>query len=116
MSLIAALLADSVRIERRTRIQDSTGSWVPGPKVTTTIERATVMSPYGVTVGSSSEESAASFTVTTRRVLVAPLGTEIRPDDVVIHRGRRYAVVGEELEFPFTSLARIEVPVEEVTG
>lgn len=116
MSLIATLLNDSVGIERRTRIQDSTGSWVPGPKVTITVNRATVMSPYGVTLGSSMEESSASLTVTTKRILVAPVGTEIRPDDVVIHRDRRYAVVGEELELPLTSLAHMEVQVEEVTG
>lgn len=116
MSLIASLRAGSVDIERRTRIQDSTGSWVLGPKVFITVPGATVMSLYGVTVGSSSEASGAENTVSTRRILTAPLGTDVRPDDVIIHAGRRYAVVGEELEFPLTSLAHIEVQVEEVTG
>ncbi|MFC8583233.1 hypothetical protein ACFUGD_01445 [Streptomyces sp. NPDC057217] len=69
-----------------------------------------------MTVGSSFESTDAALTVTTKRVLVAPLGTDVRPDDVLLHDGRRYAVVGEQLEFPLTSLARIEVQVEEVTG
>ncbi|MEV4939557.1 hypothetical protein [Streptomyces zaomyceticus] len=116
MSLIAAIRGDSVQIERRTRVRDSTGSWVPGPPAPIDVPGATVMSLYGVTVGSSSESDDAANTVVTRRVLNAPLGTDVKADDVVIHRGRRYEVVGEELEFPYTALAHIEVQVQEVTG
>ncbi|MFB7823883.1 hypothetical protein [Streptomyces hydrogenans] len=116
MSLIGAIRADSVQIERRTRVQDSTGSWVPGPKVLIDVPGASVISLYGVAVGSSSEADGSEHTVITRRVLNAPVGTDVRPDDVIVHRGRRYAVKGEELEFLHTSLAHIEVQVEEVTG
>ncbi|MFE5828744.1 hypothetical protein ACFQ8W_00485 [Streptomyces sp. NPDC056508] len=116
MSLIASLMDDYVDIERRIRVQDSTGSWVLGPKTTIRVERATVMSPYGVVVGSSFESTDAALTVTTKRVLVAPLNTNIRPDDVILHDGRRYSVEGEQLEFKQTSLARMEIQVEEVNG
>ncbi|MGW0468343.1 hypothetical protein ACWDX6_24210 [Streptomyces sp. NPDC003027] len=117
MSLIASLLADSLVIERDgAPVRDSTGTYVPGPKVTFTVQNATVMSPYGVAVGSSSEEHNASETVTTRRILNAPIGTDVRPADRVLHRGRRYEVVGWPLEFPLTSLAHIEAQLKEVTG
>jgi hypothetical protein len=117
MSLIATLLNDSVVIERDGPMtRDSAGTLVPGPPVMITVERATVMSPYGVTVGSASETDAASMTVTTRRVLVAPLGTDVRAADRIHHNGRRYDVIGTPLEFPLTSLARLEAAVEEVTG
>jgi len=117
MSLIAALMSDSVTIERDgPPTRDSTGSEVPGPPVTFVVDGATVMSPYGVTVGSSSEEQNASDIVTTRRVLFAPLGTDVQPADRVFHDGRKYEVIGHPLEFPMTSLAHMEAALEAVTG
>ncbi|WP_328967964.1 hypothetical protein [Streptomyces sp. NBC_00239] len=69
-----------------------------------------------MTVGSSSETSEASATVTTRRVFAAPLGTDVRPADRIIRGDEVWEVVGRPLVFPFTSLARVEVAVQEVTG
>ncbi|WP_228973396.1 hypothetical protein [Streptomyces sp. DH12] len=117
MNLIDALHDDSVVIERDgPPVRDSTGSVVPGPPVHITVGGATVLSAYGVTVGSSSEEVDARMTVTTRRILSVPLGTDIRPADRVLHGGRRYQVIGAPLDLAHTSLARTEAAVEEVTG
>lgn len=117
VNLIDDILNDSVVIERDgPPTRDSTGSIVPGPPVLITVEDATVMSAYGVLVGSSSEDVDARMTVTTRRILSAPLGTDIRPEDRVLHGGRRYQVIGNPLNLKYTSLARTEAILEEVTG
>lgn len=97
-------------------MRDSTGSYVPGPSVDIRVENCAVMSPYGVTVGSSSEAQDASETVTTRRVFAAPLGTDVRPADRIIRGNEVWEVVGRPLVIPLTSLARVEASVEEVTG
>ncbi|MFF4478676.1 hypothetical protein ACFY1A_16900 [Streptomyces sp. NPDC001520] len=76
------------------------------------------MSPYGVTVGSSSEAHDASDTVTTRRVFAAPLGTDVRPADRIVSAdgSEKWEVVGRPLVLPLTSLARVEATLKEVTG
>ncbi|MFI2213036.1 hypothetical protein [Streptomyces sp. NPDC020141] len=81
-----------------------------------TVEHCAVLSPYGVTVGSSSETADASETVITRRILVAPLGTDVRSADQVLRGDEVWEVVGRPLIFPLTSLARVEATLEEVTG
>ncbi|MCQ6554796.1 head-tail adaptor protein [Streptomyces sp. C10-9-1] len=117
MSLIAALMNDSVVIERPgAPTRDSTGSYVPGPPEFITVTGATVASPYGVAVGSSSEETDASETVITRRVLLAPVGTDVRASDRIRHGGRVWEVVGTPLVLPLTSLAHVEAVLREVTG
>ncbi|MEO3974370.1 hypothetical protein [Streptomyces sp. CAU 1734] len=98
------------------RVRDSTGSLVPGPPVLITVENCAVMSPYGVTVGSSSETHDASSAVTTRRVLAAPLGTDVWADDEILRGSEVWQVIGRPLVFPLTSLARVEAALEEVTG
>lgn len=117
MSLIRDVMGGTATIRRPgPPVRDSTGSLVPGPPVTIPVTGCAVISPYGVTVGSSSETHNASNTVVTRRVFAAPLGTDIRFDDKIIYEGRTYQVRGRPLEFRFTSLARVEADVEEVTG
>ncbi|WP_326812094.1 hypothetical protein [Streptomyces scopuliridis] len=119
MSLISSVMSETWYIERAgTRVRDSTGSWVDGPRVRFRVDYCAVMSPYGVTVGSSSEEHNASDTVTTRRVFAAPLGTDVRPADriVSVDGTETWEVVGRPLVFPLTSLARVEANLKEVTG
>ncbi|MCM2391709.1 hypothetical protein [Streptomyces albipurpureus] len=117
MSLIKELMSETIQIRRPgTPVRDSTGSFVPGPPVFITVEDCAVMSPYGVTVGSSSEQQDASTTVTTRRVLSAPLGTDVRAGDRINRGSETYEVIGRPLIFPLTSLARVEASLEEVTG
>lgn len=119
MSLIASLMSATWYIERAgERVRDSTGSWVPGPRVRIRVDNCAVMSPYGVTVGSSSETHEASDTVTTRRVFAAPLGTDVRPSDRIANEdgSEVWEVVGRPLIFPLTSLARVEATLKEVTG
>ncbi|GFN09573.1 hypothetical protein ACTFBT_01300 [Streptomyces microflavus] len=119
MSLIANVMSQSWFIERPgARVRDSTGSWVAGPPVRTRVDYCAVMSPYGVTVGSSTEQHDASETVTTRRVFAAPLGTDVRPSDriVSLDGSETWEVVGRPLILPLTSLARVEAALKEVTG
>ncbi|MYW28303.1 hypothetical protein GT040_03210 [Streptomyces sp. SID2119] len=119
MSLIAGLMSQSWFVERPgPRVRDSAGTWVPGPPVRIRVDHCAVMSPYGVTVGSSSEEHDASETVTTRRVFVAPLGTDVRPSDriVSLDGSEKWEVIGRPLVLPLTSLARVEAALKEVTG
>nr|WSW58503.1 hypothetical protein OG513_07845 [Streptomyces sp. NBC_00998] len=117
MSLIAALLSETCYIRRPgPRVRDSTGSYVPGPPVEIRVDNCGVISPYGVTAGSSSEQAEASETVTTRRVFVAALGTDVRPADRIVRGDELWEVKGRPLIFPLTSLARVEATVEEVTG
>lgn len=117
MSLIAQLMSETLIIERPgPRVRDSSGSWVAGPPVQIPVENCAIMSPYGVTVGSSTETQAASTTVETRRVFAAPLGTDLRPADRILRGTERWEVVGEPMEFPLTSLARVEAFVKRVTG
>jgi hypothetical protein len=80
------------------------------------VENCGVYPPYGVVVGSSSEINDASSTVETRRVFGAPLFTDVRPKDQILRGDETWEVVGEPLEFRFTSLARVEVAVKRVTG
>ncbi|MFJ5103176.1 hypothetical protein [Streptomyces sp. NPDC088554] len=100
------------------RVRDSTGSWVPGPRVRIPVDNCAVMSPYAVTVGSSSEDHNASETVTTRRVFVAPIGTDVRSSDriVSVDGKETWEVIGRPLVLPLTSLRRVEASVKEVTG
>lgn len=119
MSLISDVLSQTWYIERPGEmVRDSTGSWVPGPRVRTRVDHCAVMSPYAVTVGSSSETNDASATVTTRRVFAAPLGTDVRPADQVVNESgtERWEVIGRPLVMPLTSLARVEAALKEVTG
>jgi hypothetical protein len=119
MSLIASLMAQTWFIDRAgERVRDSTGSYVPGPRVRIRVDNCAVMSPYGVTVGSSSEAHEASETVTTRRVFAAPLGTDVRPDDRIVSEdgAEVWEVVGRPMVYPLTSLARVEATVKDVTG
>jgi hypothetical protein len=117
MSLISQLMSETLTIERPgPRVRDSTGSCVPGPPVQITVERCTITTPYGVTVGSSSETQDASSTVETRRVFAAPLGTDVRPADRILRGDERWEVIGEPVVFPLTSLRRVEASVRRVTG
>lgn len=118
MSLIAQLMSETIEIERPgTPTRDSTGSEVPGSPVRFEVENCAVMSPYGVTVGSSTETHNASTTVETRRMLFAPLGTDVRAADVVVRaNGERWQVEGRPNPLPATSLAHIEAALKEVTG
>ncbi|BDM70613.1 hypothetical protein HEK616_41000 [Streptomyces nigrescens] len=117
MSLLGFLMSDEVDIERDgPRVRDSTGSYVPGPPTLTHVTGCAVMSPYGVAVGSSSEVNDASHTITVRRVFFAPVGTDVRPEDRILHRGKRYQVIGTPLIFEATTLRHLEVPLQEVTG
>lgn len=119
MSLIAGLMSATWYIDRAgERVRDSTGSWVPGPRVRIRVDHCAVMSPYGVTVGSSSETNEASSTVETRRVFAAPLGTDVHPSDRITNEdgSETWEVIGRPLVFPLTSLARVEAALKEVTG
>jgi hypothetical protein len=110
-------MSETLTIERPgPRVRDSSGSWVPGPPVLITVENCTIMSPYGVLIGSSTETQDASMTVETRRVFAAPLGTDVRPADRILRGTERWEVVGEPMIFPLTSLARVEAFVKRVTG
>ncbi|MFJ6720489.1 hypothetical protein [Streptomyces sp. NPDC091259] len=110
-------MSETWTIERAgTPVRDSTGSYVPGPRAQIDVPHSAVISPYGVTVGSSTETHDASETVTTRRVFVAPLGTDVRAGDRLTRDGLTYEVIGRPMIFPLTSLARVEASVEEVTG
>ncbi|MFG3014300.1 hypothetical protein ACGFZB_28555 [Streptomyces cinerochromogenes] len=111
------VMSETLIIERPgTVTRDSTGSKVPGPPVQITVTNCGIYSPYGVTVGSSSETHDASSTVETRRVFGAPLFTDVRPGDRILRGDERWEVVGEPMEFRFTSLARVEATVKRVTG
>lgn len=117
MSLLGMLLNDTVEIERDGEpVRDSTGSYVPGPPTQIPVTACAVLSPYGVAVGSSSEVNDASHTITVRRVFFAPIGTDVRAEDHIRHRGKRYQVIGEPLVFEATTLRHLEVPLQEVTG
>ncbi|MEW1551360.1 hypothetical protein [Streptomyces tsukubensis] len=117
MSLLGALMSETVQIRRPgPRVRNSTGSWVPGPPVLIPLSDCAIASPFGVVVGSSTEHHNASATVTTRRILLAPLGTDIQPDDQIVQAGRTYRVIGRPLVFHLTSLAHVEATLEEVTG
>jgi hypothetical protein len=56
------------------------------------------------------------MTVETRRVFAAPLGTDVRKTDRILRGDEKWEVVGDPLEFPLTSLARVEAAVKRVTG
>ncbi|WP_405927922.1 hypothetical protein OG554_03735 [Streptomyces griseus] len=119
MSLIANLLSQTWYVERPgPRVRDSTGSWVAGPSTRTRVDHCAVMSAYGVTIGSSTEERDASETVTTRRIFAAPLGTDVRPSDRIVNEdgSEAWEVVGRPLILTLTSLARVEAALKEVTG
>ncbi|WP_329168293.1 hypothetical protein OG709_29855 [Streptomyces sp. NBC_01267] len=117
MGLISDLMSQTWQIERAGEpTRDSTGTYVPGPLTYITVTRCAVMSPYGVTVGSSSEVHDASDTVTTRRVFAAPLGTDVRSGDRITRDGEKWDVIGTPLILPLTSLARVEAALKEVTG
>lgn len=117
MSLIAQLLSETLIIERPgPPVRDSTGSEIPGPPVRITVENSAIMSPYGVTVGSSTETHDASAVVESRRVFAAPLGIDVRPADRIIRGDEVWQTEGEPLVFPLTSLARVEIYVRRVTG
>lgn len=117
MSLRAMIMSESLIIQRPGEmVRDSTGSKVPGPPVRIPVDTCGIYSPYGVTVGSSSETHDASTTVETRRVFGAPLYTDVRHGDRILRGDEVWEVVGEVMEFRFTSLARVEVSVKRVTG
>lgn len=117
MSLIAQLMSETLIIERPGEpVRDSTGSEVDGPPTHIEVTDCAIMSPYGVTVGSSSETHDASMTVESRRVFAAPLGTDVRPKDRILRGDEVWEVIGTPLIFPLTSLARVEASVKEVTG
>lgn len=117
MSLIASLMSETLVISRPgAPVRDSTGSEVPGPPVKITVKDCAIMSPYGVTVGSSTETHDASSVVETRRIFAAPLGTDVRPADRILRGDEIWEVVGEPMIFPLTSLARVEAFVRRVTG
>lgn len=117
MSLISRVMSETLIIERPGEsTRDSTGSKVPGPPVQITVTGCGIYSPYGVTVGSSSETHDASDTVITRRVFGAPLFTDVRHGDRIRRGDEVWEVIGEPAEFRFTSLARVEVSVKQVTG
>ena len=117
MSLIAQVMSETLIIERPGEpVRDSTGSEIPGPPVQITVENSAIMSPYGVTVGSSTETHDASTVVDTRRVFAAPLGTDVRPADRILRGDEVWLAEGEPLILPFTSLARVEIYVKRVRG
>lgn len=118
MSLIAQLMSETITIERPgPPVRDSAGTEVPGPPVSVVVDYCAVMPPYGVTVGSSTETHDASTTIETRRVLFAPLGTDVRPADVIVRaNGERWQVEGRPNTLPATSLAHLEASLKEVTG
>ncbi|WP_425837324.1 hypothetical protein [Streptomyces fractus] len=118
MSLFAQIFNETITVERPgTPTRDSTGSEVPGIPVRFDVEYCAVIPPYGVTVGSSTETHDASTTITTRRVLFAPLGTDVRPADVIVRsNGERWQVEGRPNTLGATSLAHLEAALKEVTG
>lgn len=117
MSLRSVVMSETLVIERPGEPgRDSTGAEVPGAPVRITVQNCGIYSPYGVTVGSSSETHDASTTVVTRRVFGAPLGTDVRSADRILRGDEVWEAVGESLEFPATSLARVEIAVKRVTG
>lgn len=117
MGLISDLMSQTWQIERAgAPTRDSTGTYVPGAPTYSTVTHCAVMSPYAVTIGSSSEVHDASDTVTTRRVFAAPLGTDVRSGDRITRDGEAWDVIGTPLVIPFTSLARVEASLKEVTG
>ncbi|MGW1269687.1 hypothetical protein [Streptomyces sp. NPDC002491] len=117
VSLIANVLSETLIIERPgPEVRDSTGALVPGPPTQITVENCGIYSPYGVTVGSSTETHDASTTIETRRVFGAPLFTDVRPKDRILRGAEKWDVVGEVMEYRLTSLARVEVTVKRVTG
>ncbi len=117
MSLIAQVMSETLTIERPgPPVRDSTGSEAPGPPIRITVENCAIMSPYGNTVGSSSETHDASTVVETRRIFAAPLGTDVRPADRILRGDEVWQAEGEPLVFPLTSLARVEIVVRRVSG
>lgn len=118
VSLFAQLFSETITIERPGGVvRDSTGSEIPGPPVRFSVDFCAVMPPYGVTVGSSTETHDASTTIETRRVLFAPLGTDVRPADRIIRsNGEIWQVEGRPNPLPATSLAHLEASLTEVTG
>jgi hypothetical protein len=97
-------------------VRDSTGSEVDGPPILIEVRNCAIMSPYGVTVGSSTETHDASTIVDTRRVFAAPLGTDVRPADKILRGDEVWQAEGEPLVLPLTSLARVEIYVRRVSG
>jgi hypothetical protein len=118
VSLFGQIFNETITIERPgTPTRDSTGSEVPGSPVRVDVDFCAVMPPYGVTVGSSTETHDASTTIETRRVLFAPLGTDVRPADRIIRsNGEIWQVQGRPNTLPATSLAHLEANLTEVTG
>ncbi|KUF18871.1 hypothetical protein [Streptomyces silvensis] len=118
MSLFSQIFNETIEIERPgPPVRDSTGSVVPGPSTRFSVEYCAVIPPYGVTIGSSTETHDASTTVETRRVLFAPLGTDVCPADRVLRaNGERWEVVGRPNVLGATSLAHVEAALKEVTG
>lgn len=117
MSLLGTLMNETAEIERAgAPVRDSTGSYVPGTPTLIPVTNCAVLSPYGVAVGSSSEVNDASHTVTLRRVFFAPVDTDVRAEDHIRHRGKRFQVIGAPLAFEATTLRHLEVPLQEVTG
>lgn len=118
MSLLGQIRSETIDIERPgPPTRDSTGAIVPGPPVRIRVEGCGIVSPYGVTIGSSTETHDASTTVETDRVLIAPIGTDVRPEDTIIRAtGERWQVRGKPNIFPFTNLAHVAAALKEVTG
>lgn len=118
MSLFAQIFNETISIERPgAPTRDSTGAEVPGPPVSFAVDFCAVISPYGVTVGSSTETHDASTTIETRRVLFAPLGTDVRASDRITRsNGEVWQVEGRPNPLPATSLAHLEANLKEVTG
>lgn len=118
MSLFAQIFNETITVQRPGQpTRDSTGSEVPGVPVSFTVCQCAVIPPYGVTVGSSTETHDASTTIETRRVLFAPLGTDVRPADRIIRsNGEVWQVQGRPNTLSATSLAHLEANLLEVTG
>lgn len=117
MSLFGAVMSETVIIVRDgTLVRDSAGSFKPGTPTQTTVDNCGVLNSYGVVVGSSTEYIDGQDTVITRRTLFAPLGTDIRSQDRVLHRGKTYQVIGNPMPFEATSLTHVEASLQEVTG
>lgn len=114
--MISSLMTDTVTVLRPgPPTRDSRGNEVPGPPVETIVTGCAVLPPTGQSAPTV-ELTVGQQTVTISRVLFAPLGTDVRATDQVVHGGRTYEVVGEPSVFDRTSLAHIETTLKAVTG
>lgn len=106
-------MRDTVTVLRPTETRNSRGNVVNGDPTATDVPGCAVL-PAPTLARTSKEDTTASDTVTSMRVLFAPPGTDIRPTDRVRFGGVTYDVIGQPADYDRTGVAHLELTLRAV--